>query len=304
MIVVKPVEFEYIPATDLEEAVGILNTAKDSAKVLSGGQSLLPVLNMRLARPKIIVDINKIHSLNTLTKNGSDLLIGAVVRHSDAERSPIVKKYLPLLSKALPHVGHSQIRNRGTVVGSLVHADPSAEVPLVSLLLDAKLEINSLDNKRIIPMADFYYGYMMTDLQPEEIVTSVTVPIINIPSGGSRGTAFLEVARREGDFALVEAACQMDLDSNGVMNDVRLGVGGVGPAPIRLLESEERLRGKKPSKELFKEVSLGIDEYLEPDEDPFVPIAYREQVAKKFALQVLDDALEDALRQRKEGYNE
>lgn len=297
----KAAQFDYYRPETVDEALNLLELFNGDAKVLSGGQSLVPVLNMRLSRPKALVDINKIKELNTLVIEGSFLKIGAVLKHSKAERSPIIKEHLPLLAKAMPHVGHSQIRNRGTLVGSIVHADPSAEVPLISLLLDAHLEIVSKSNKRTVPISEFYYGYMMTDLQPDEIVLSVNFPLINPPNGGKRGTAFVEVSRREGDFALVEAACQMDLDKNGAIFDVRLGVGGVGPSPIKLEEIEDFLRGKEPSNELFENASKMSSDYLEPDDDPFVPKEYRIQVAERFTYRVLEDALKDALQIKEEG---
>lgn len=297
----KAVNFEYFRVETLAEALDILETYKEEAKILNGGQSLIPVLNMRLARPQVVVDINRIKEFNTVSIENNFLKIGAVVRHSAAEKSPLIEQKLPLLSKALPHVGHSQIRNRGTLVGSIVHADPSAEVPLISLLLDAHLEIKSKENHRILPLSEFYYGYMMTDLQADEVVTSVNFPLINPPAAGSRGTYFVEVARREGDFAIVEAACQLDLDSDGKIFDVRLGIGGVGPAPIRLTEVEDFLNGKEPSNNLFLEASEMIHDYLEPDEDPFVPQEYRLQVAKRFTFKVLDGALKDAREEKEEG---
>ncbi|WP_102346430.1 FAD binding domain-containing protein [Bacillus sp. Marseille-P3661] len=296
----KAVQFDYFRAETMDEALTLLESFKEDAKVLCGGQSLIPVLNMRLARPKVVVDINKIKELNELGTEGKYVKIGAVIRHNEVEHSSLVKEQLPLLAKALPHIGHSQIRNRGTLVGSIVHADPSAEVPLISLLLDAHLEVRSKDNQRMIPISEFYYGYMMTDLQPDEIVTSVKFPITSPPKGGKRGTEFVEVARREGDFALVEAACQIDIDENGKIFDVRLGLGGVGPAPIKLEEVEDFLKGKEPTNDLFESVSQMITDYLEPDEDPFVPEEYRKSVAKRFIFKVLDGALKDALQIKEE----
>ncbi|WP_019155211.1 FAD binding domain-containing protein [Robertmurraya massiliosenegalensis] len=290
----KAVEFEYFRASTLDDAINLLDSYQEDAKILNGGQSLLPVLNMRLARPKYVIDINEITALGNITIENDVLKIGAVVRHNTAETSELIKEKVPLLAQALPHVGHTQIRNRGTLVGSIVHADPSAEVPLIALLLDAYLEVTSKESERIIPITEFYFGYMLTDLQPYELVTSVNFPLRKLPSGGNRGTAFVEVARREGDFAIVEAACQMDINAEGKIAEVRLGIGGVGPAPLRLVEVEAFLNGKEPSSALFKEASQKITEFLEPDEDPFVPQEYRVEVAKRFTYKVLEDASVDA----------
>ncbi|WP_158735884.1 xanthine dehydrogenase family protein subunit M [Alteribacillus sp. YIM 98480] len=290
----KPVDFDYVKPSDLNEVLQTLNLLKDKAKILSGGQSLLPVLNMRLARPEVVVDINEVKELNHLVVENDYIKMGAGVRHSFAEQSAIMKDYLPLLAKCIPYIGHSQIRNRGTVIGSIVHADPSAEIPLVALILDGHLELVSEEDKRTVPLSEFFYGYMMTDLQPEEMVTSLNIPVRSIPVGGSRGTSFIEMARREGDFALVAAAAQLEIDKEGFIYDVRIGLGGVGPAPIRLEEVENFLQQKEPTEDLFIEASQLIKNYLEVDEDPFVPKEYREHVAFRFVQRVLSEALADA----------
>jgi CO/xanthine dehydrogenase FAD-binding subunit len=253
---------------------------------------------MRLARPTVVVDINDIPGLSEIVLHGSEIKIGATVRHCQVERSELIKQYLPLLSKAIPLVGHSQIRNRGTLVGSIVHADPSAEAPLAALLLEAVLEVFGPAGTRLIPVSDFFYGYMMTDLQPDEVVTGAIFTDFLVEECCVRGTSFVEIARREGDFALVSAACQLDLDNDGILADARIGVGGVGGVPIRLADIEEYLKGKTPSEQLFREAAEAVGESIEPDEDPFVTADYRRQVAVRLTQRALVQAWEEAVRKQ------
>jgi CO/xanthine dehydrogenase FAD-binding subunit len=290
----KPVDFEYVRATNIEQAVRVLAEAGGSGKVMAGGQSLVPLLNMRLARPAVIVDINEIESLNKIEIMESEVVIKATVRHRQVEKSPEIEAYVPLLSQAVPLVGHSQIRNRGTVVGSIVHADPSAEIPLVALMLDAKLQMTGPAGDRSVPVSEFYFGYLMTDLQPDEIVTAVIFPKLNRKEGLRYGVSFLEMARREGDFALVSAACQIEIDAVSNIVDIRLGVGGVGAAPIRLVDTEQFLTGKQATEEVFQEAAESIAEMIEPDEDPFVTAEYRKDVAVGLTKRVLRQAWAEA----------
>lgn len=295
----KPVNFDYVRASSIDEAVQTLVSFEGTAKIIAGGQSLMPLLNMRLARPTALVDINGIANLNTIEIGDSAVTIGATVRQRQAERSVEIKQYLPLLSKAIPLVGHTQIRNRGTIVGSIVHADPSSEIPLVALILDAVLEIAGPSGVRSVPVAEFFYGYMMTDLQQDEIVTAVKWPGVMKDAALMRGTSFTEMARREGDFALVSAACQMDVDADGRIVDVRIGVGGAGSAPLRLTDAEDSLKGSIGSERIFKEAAESIADYLEPDEDQFVSAEYRRKVAVNLTCVALCEAWEEVVECKK-----
>ncbi|WP_421617232.1 FAD binding domain-containing protein [Brevibacillus sp. TJ4] len=296
----KPVNFDYIAVNSVEEAVAALSQAGGTAKIIAGGQSLLPILNMRLARPSLLVDINKIPELNRIERVGNELRFGATVRHHQAETSPVVQEYLPLLAKAIPLVGHRPIRSRGTLVGSVVHADPSAEIPLVSLILDASLELHGTDGVRTVALADFFFGYMMNDLQADEVATALVFPDITCQPGSKRGTSFQEMARRDGDFALVSAAGQIDLH-DGVIADVRLGVGGVGGAPQRLVETEDFLKGKEATIDLLMEAAEAIGDLLEPDDDPAVSAQYRRSVAIGLTKQVLIEAFLEASTDKEGG---
>lgn len=288
----KPVPFTYVAATSVEEAVQWLAGSNGEAKIIAGGQSLLPILNMRLSRPSMLVDINRIPALNIIEICDDELRIGATVRHAQAEHSALIKEYAPLLAKAIPLVGHIPIRTRGTLVGSVVHADPSAEIPLAALLLDAYLQLQSKSGTRTVPLEEFFYGYMMTDLQADEMATSLVIPLQALPSGAKRGTSFQEVARREGDFALVCVGCQLDI-KEGVIHDVRLGVGGVSGVPLRLTEAEEFMRGKEATSQLFAEAARFIDQ-LDIDDDPAVSAEYRRRVAIGLTQRALEEAFKEA----------
>ncbi len=296
----KPVNFDYVPARSVEEAVQTLSQAAGTAKIIAGGQSLMPVLNMRLARPSLLIDINTIPQLNYIETVETEIRIGATVRHHQAETSALIRDQLPLLAKAIPLVGHRPIRTRGTLVGSVVHADPSAEIPLAALLLDAYVEAVSVNGVRQVALAEFFYGYMMTDLQADEMVTALVFPELPLLSGVGRGCAFQEMARRDGDFALVSAACQMDVQE-GIIADVRLGVGGVGGAPLRLMETEEFLKGQEGSSDLFAEAAALIADLLDPDDDPSVSAEYRRSVAAGLTKRVLAEAFSEAGRDKGAG---
>lgn len=289
----KPVNFDYVSARSVEEAVETLSQAAGTAKIIAGGQSLMPILNMRLARPSLLIDINTIPQLNCIEPVGNEIRIGATVRHHQAETSALIRERLPLLAKAIPLVGHRPIRTRGTLVGSVVHADPSAEIPLVALLLDAYLEVKSVNGVRQVALSEFFYGYMMTDLQTDEMVTTLVFPEIPLLPEVGRGCAFQEMARRDGDFALVSAACQMDVQA-GVIAEVRLGVGGVGGAPLRLMETEEFLKDNEGSSDLFTKAAASIADLLDPDDDPSVSAEYRRSVAVGLTKRVLEEAFSEA----------
>jgi 2-furoyl-CoA dehydrogenase FAD binding subunit len=298
-MVLKPVNFDYLSAKSVEEVLQALSESMGTAKIIAGGQSLMPILNMRLARPEKLIDICSIPDLDKIEKNNNSVRISAIVRHQKAEGSPMVKEHLPLLAKAIPFVGHTPIRSRGTLVGSVVHADPSAEIPLVSLLLDAYLEVQSLEGSREVALSDFFFGYMMTDLQPDEMVTALVFPEVEVKPGVKRGTAFQEMSRREGDFAIVSAACQMDVEKD-IIKDIRIGLGGVGGAPIRLDKLETSLVNKKWTYTLFREAAESIGAMIDPEDDPSTSAEYRLRVATGLIERVLTEAFNEALAQEEE----
>jgi carbon-monoxide dehydrogenase medium subunit len=275
----------------LDDALGELARADGEAKVIAGGQSLGPLLNMRLARPALLVDLNALPGLGAIDDDEQAVRFGANVRQREAERSVTVARRLPLMRDALPFVGHAHTRNRGTVVGSIVHADPTAELPLVARCLDAVVEIVGPRGRREAAVADFYLGYLTTELAPDEIVVAVRFPAAAPAAGVVRATAFTEMARREGDFAIVAAAAQLDVARDGGrIVEARLGLAGVGGVPVRLSASEALLLAATDPARAFDAAVAAADAAIEPDGDLHATAAYRRSVAATLLGRVLESA--------------
>jgi aerobic carbon-monoxide dehydrogenase medium subunit len=239
---VKPPAFQYIAPDTVEEALAALTQYGDEAKVLAGGQSLVPVMNFRLARPAVLIDLNRITALAGITSNGV-LRIGAMTRQRAVERNAQVKLNAPLLVQALPHVAHPQIRNRGTIGGSLAHADPAAELPAMMLALDARLRLRRGSAERWIPATEFYTGLFTTALAVDELLVEIELPALPARSG----TAFDEVARRHGDYALLAVGAMVALDAGGVCRHARIAYVNAGPGPLRSSRAEAALVGERPT---------------------------------------------------------
>lgn len=234
----KPPAFNYVRASSVEEAVSNLAHTGGDAKILAGGQSLVPALNFRLLRPSMLVDINQIASLKFITAQETELGIGALTRHYALETSPIVRQHFPILSEAMTHVAHLAIRNRGTIGGSLSHADPAAELPMLAILLDARIwTFGSSQGKRCHAAGAFFRGALTTVLEETEIVTHVALPLLSERTGWG----FAEVARRRGDFAIVAAGALLTVRDDRVDN-ARLVLTGISDTPIRLPAVEDLLR--------------------------------------------------------------
>lgn len=230
--------FTYHRPDSLAAALTLLAEHGDDAKILAGGQSLLPVMALRLGRPEHVVDINRIPDLDAITVSPDGVSIGALVRHAAAERSPELASHAPLVHQAMPYVGHRAIRSQGTVCGSIAHADPAAEMPAVCLATDATMVAQSVDGIREIPAADFGEGYLTTALRPTEILTEIRFPAWSASAGG----AVVEIARRHGDYALVGLACAVDAPA-GTISTAALSFFGVDNKPVRVAEAEAALAG-------------------------------------------------------------
>jgi CO/xanthine dehydrogenase FAD-binding subunit len=292
----KPAPFEYFAPADLPEALDLLAQYGDEAKILAGGQSLMPLLNMRLARPRVVIDINRISDLDYIAP-GVDgaLTIGALTRQRAIERSVVVQTHHPMLAAAMPYIGHFQIRNRGTVGGSIVHADPAAELPALSLALEAQLVLQSATQRRVIDAADFFLTYLTTAIEPVEMLTE-----IRLPAGGSQWQwGFQEVCRREGDFALVGAVAMLRLGDDAVCQAARLTMFGVGGMPVRLGMVEEMLSGRQINDRRLDEVSNVVAAALDPDSDLHASAEYRQEVGGVVARRALEAALANARRHGK-----
>jgi aerobic carbon-monoxide dehydrogenase medium subunit len=283
---VKPAPFAYHRPATLDEALALLAEHGDEAKVLAGGQSLVPLLALRLAAPAHLVDIGGIAELATIARNGT-LGIGAGVTQRTAERSDEVRAWSPLLAGALPHIAHPQIRNRGTVCGSLAHADPAGELPAVMLALEAEMVVRGAGGARVVPARDFFVSYLETAVGADEVLERVEVPAW--PTGA--GWSFQEISRRHGDFALVGAATIVRLGADGTIAEARLAFTGVAPTPVRVAAAEHALVGERPSPEVFAAAGDSVAAAFDPPGDVHATAGYRRQVAGVLARRSLTEAV-------------
>jgi carbon-monoxide dehydrogenase medium subunit len=288
----KPTSFAYHAPTTIDEAAKILGNDPEGSRLLAGGQSLVPMLNLRLASVDNLVDLNRIPGLNHVRVESGSVVIGALARQCDVERSDEVRTALPVLSTALSHVAHSQIRNRGTIVGSLCHADPAAELPAVWLALGGELTAQSTDGTRTIRPEDFFDSVFSTTLAPNEVATEVRFDRTN----GATGWSFEEVAKRHGDFALVGVVTQVTLDG-GSVSDARVVAFGVGSTPKRMPAAEQRLIGTSASAvddALLDQAVAEVAAAVDPADDIHATADYRRHVAGVLARRGLLRALEGA----------
>jgi 2-furoyl-CoA dehydrogenase FAD binding subunit len=270
---VKPAAFDYVRADSLEETLATLAEAGDEARVLAGGQSLLPMLNMRLAQPAVLVDVMRLSELQTLEAHDGWVTIGAAVRQAALQRWPDLARHLPLLAAVLPWVGHAQTRSRGTVCGSIAHADPSAELPLALVALGGEVALRSRDGERSVAAEDFLTGIMTTTMADDEMVTAVRLPAAK----PGTGYAFREVARRHGDFAIV--ACATVVDEGGA----RLAVGGVADRPTA--------RDLPPADDPALDDALNDFAWdLEARDDLHATARYRRELVRQLGRQVIEEA--------------
>src|SRR5207302_4944718 len=273
------------PAT-VEEAVGLLADHGPDAKVLAGGQSLVPLLALRLSHPAHLVDIGRVAGLDTVDDGPGGFTVGAGVRHSQVELSPVTARVAPLVAAAMPHIGHRAIRNRGTVCGSLAHADPAAELPAVALAVDAELIVRSSAGERTIPAADFFLGYLTSALDDTELLTAVRFP----PWPPSTGWSVAEISRRHGDYALVGLAAVVGLGEGGRVQRAALSFLGAGATPVRVTEAERVLVGEHPDKAAFAEAAEVVTKTIEPPGDNHATAAYRAHVAGVLTRRCLAEA--------------
>lgn len=286
----KPAPFELHQPTSLDEAAALLADHGDEAKILAGGQSLVPLLALRLSRFSHLVDLNRVEELGGTSRENGRLTVGAMVRQAEAERSDDVAAAVPLLHRALPHVGHIQIRNRGTVGGSTAHADPASELPAVALALDAELMATSARGTRVVSAGEFFETTWTTILAPDEILTAVRYPVWSGPSG----FAVLEFSRRSGDFAIAGVACGVELASDGSIGRAAIALFGMGDTPLRAATAEEALAGQSPSGLDLRTVAQSAVGSIEPSDDIHGSASFRRRVAAHLTEQALSRAIEEA----------
>ena len=287
----KAAPFEYIRPESLAQACALLAEHGADAKLIAGGQSLVPMMAMRLARPAWLVDINRIEELRQIVLEGDVLRVGATVRQCVIERDALARQRLPLLGHALKWVGHAQTRNRGTVGGSIVHADPSAEIALVACVLDATLVLQDASETSEVAAREFFFAPMVTAIAPEQCLAEIRFPLWE---EAGTGCAFEEVSIRHGDFALVSACAQLTLDAGGACVRAAIGIGGASPFPHALPLVGEMLAGRVLDDAALAEAADAVAELIDPDADLHATAEYRRHLARVMAERVLKSAREDA----------
>jgi carbon-monoxide dehydrogenase medium subunit len=282
--------FVYHRPQTITEAVDLLAELGSDAKVLAGGQSLLPLMALRLAHPSHLIDIGRLAELDRIERRSDSLKFGAATRDSTIEQSAEAGASLPVLSAALAEVGHPAIRNRGTVGGSMAHADPAAELPAVALALGAEMLVRSKRGERTITADDFFRSYLTTALQPDELLVEISFPAM--PAGA--GWAFEEVSRRHGDFALVGLVATATLDHKASLAETVLCFFGIGAKPVRASRAEALLAGSTPTAELFEEAAQAVMSELEPYDDIHGSAVYRRHVGGHLTRRCLSRAISGA----------
>jgi CO/xanthine dehydrogenase FAD-binding subunit len=287
---VKPPRFEYHDPRSIDEAFGLLAEHGDEAKALAGGQSLVPLLNFRLAHPEHLIDLNRIGALAGIRREDGTLKIRAMTRQATLEASPLVREHWPLIGDALHFVAHAQIRNRGTVGGSVAHADPAAELPVVFMLLDAKFRVASARGERTIEPSDFFVTHLTTTIEPDEMLVEIEVP----PVAPRTGHAFTEFARRHGDFALGGAGALITVDEQGVCRRAALGLLAAAATPVLASEAESMLVGERIDEELAVKAGERAAAGVQPTGDIHGSSEYRKRLIGVMARRAILTAAERA----------
>ena len=275
--------FSYHKPLSLEDALGLLKNEED-AKILAGGQSLMPMLNMRFVQPETVVDVNGLNELASISFTDK-VEIGALTRQKTLVVDPIIKQHLPIMQEALTWVGHFQTQSRGTIGGSLCHLDPAAELPMVALLYDAELEVASASEIRLIPMQEWALAYMMPSIGHDELLTKIMIK----PWRGAYGYGFQEFARRHGDFAIAAAGCLLKFE-NEMITDIALSIGGVEDVPRRFTECEDILRGINYDIDKIKAVILKPLDQINFLDDSLVTGAYRRKLLNGLLVRAIEQA--------------
>jgi len=280
------VPFEYHGPATLDEAIALLARYGERAKALAGGQSLVPLLTLRLARPEVVVDLNGIQELRVVRRDGDDLFIGALVRHRALERGEGALAACALLQEAAALIGNVRVRTLGTIGGSLAHADPAAELPAVACALDGTLVVRGAAGERAIPAHEFFVGALTTALTPDEVIVGIRLPVL----GPGVGYAVTEFTRRAGDFAIVAAVAVVEVRQAGEIARARVALAGVGSTPIRLRGVEAALKSERPDPRTFRRAAEGAAREIEPEGDAHASAAYRRHLARVLTARALERA--------------
>jgi len=286
----KPAPFKYIAATSLEHALALKAEYGDDAKFLAGGQSLMPAMNFRLARPAILVDINEIEELAGIRPSGGATRVGPLTRYRALQRDATFAQLFPLIAEALPHIAHPQIRNRGTIGGNLSHADPASELPAISLALRARFRVQAAKHDRWIEAADFFVSALTTDLQPDELLVDVELPLAKPRSG----SCFMEIARRRGDFAIAGVAVMMTLGERDECTNVRLAFCGVGETPVDASSAADALVGHRLTEAATRDVAASVQAMIDPAGNVHATADYQRHIAGVLTERALQTAYQRA----------
>lgn len=282
-----PASFEYYAPTTLEEALQILDQYPEEARVLAGGQSLVPMMKMRLATPSKVIDLNRIPDLSYIRKEDQRVCIGAMTRHYEVETSSLIHQYCPLLAECAREIGDVQVRNRGTLGGSLAHSDPSADYPAVMLACEAEFKLRSQRGERVVKAEDFFVDLFTTALEPGELLVEVQIPVCPPHTG----TAYLKMEQRASGFALCGVAVWVQKEGE-LLKDLRVGITGVGPKAYRARETENLLRGKKLEEDLLNQAVGRVAEGVVPLEDIHASADYRVHLTQVLTRRAIQQALE------------
>jgi carbon-monoxide dehydrogenase medium subunit len=284
----KPAPFEYAAPASLEAALALKARHGDDAKFLAGGQSLIPAMNFRLVQAALLVDVNSLTGLDYVRAEGGELRLGALTRQRRLERDPLVKQHAPLLHETMPFVAHPQIRNRGTLGGSLAHADPAAELPVIAVALGARIKAASARGERWITADDFFRGLFTTDLADDEMVVEVALPALPRRTG----TSFIEFARRRGDYALMGLAAVVTLDEKGVCQQAKLVYLNAGDGPVNARQAAGRLHGEAPSAQVIDAAAaLASDTEINPMGNVHASPEYQRHLARVLTRRALTQAI-------------
>jgi carbon-monoxide dehydrogenase medium subunit len=285
-----PPPFEYLRPKNVPEAVAMLQQHGDNAKVLSGGQSLIPMMKLRLARPSHLIDINRIPGLSYIKEDGGFLKIGGLTREAELESSELVRSKYPLLLDTTKVIADPQVRNLATVGGNLAHGDPANDHPATMFALGAQIVATGPKGERVIAVDDFFKSLFETDLKHDEILTEIRIPIPPAKSGG----AYFKLERKVGDFATAAVAVQLTLDGSGAMQKIGIGMTNVGPTPLRARKAEDALRGKKPDEATITQAAQFASDQAQPSADLRGPAEYKKALIKELTKRALSRALERA----------
>ena len=283
----KPAKFDYFAPTTLDETLELLAQHGLDAKVLAGGQSLMPMMNLRLVRPGVVIDINRVAGLSGISADNGTVTAGARTRQRDLERSNVIRDSFPMMTAAISHIGHFQIRNRGTIGGSLAHADPAAELPAICTALDAEFVVADSNGTQTMSASEFAIAPLITSLAPEQLLTEIRLPTLK---GDGWRWGFREVSRRQGDFALVGAVAMLRNDAGGVCQEARITMFAVGDGPARMPAAEQALVGRVVDDTARREAAALVSEAVTPGSDIHASAEYRKDVSAVMARRALEDA--------------